>query len=82
MSEITREDLQKLIDPVISLIRDEELNANLEIALNLEFPADSSVYQAIEQACHDAIEAGWMCKYETDGIRFGRVLKQIGRAHV
>ncbi|NNE37520.1 MAG: DUF4863 family protein, partial [Gammaproteobacteria bacterium] len=75
MSEISREDLQKLIDPVISFIAEKELDANLETELNREFPPDSPVYQGIEQACHDAIKAGWMCKYEADGIRFGRVLK-------
>lgn len=75
MSEISREDLQELISPVISFIGNKTVDTQLETELNTEFPADSAVYQSIKQACHDAIKAGWMCKYEADGIRFGRVLK-------
>ena len=77
MSEITREDFQKLIEPVVEFIADREMNSDLESDLNREFPKESTAYQAIETACHEAIRAGWMCKYEAEGIRYGRVIKPV-----
>ena len=43
--------------------------------LNRTFPGDGEVFAAIEDGCHAAIEAGWMCNREAGGIRYGRVLK-------
>lgn len=77
MSEITREDLQSLLKPIIKMIGDNTLDADLEIELNSKYPSSSQEYQAIETACHEAIKAGWMCKYEADGVRYGRVIKPV-----
>ena len=43
--------------------------------LNAEFPATGELFTNIEAACHDAIEAGWMCAQGGDGRRFGRVIQ-------
>lgn len=75
MSSITREDFQALIKPVCDFIGDKALDKSLETALNDQFPANGSEFRTIQQACHDAIVAGWMCKHEQGGIKFGRVLK-------
>jgi len=75
MSEITREDLQAILAPIVNMIGDKTLDTDLEIELNSKYPSSSQDFQAIETACHAAIEAGWMCKYEAEGIRYGRVIK-------
>ena len=77
MSEITREGLQGLLEPILKMIGDKTLDADLEIELNSKYPSSSPEYKAIEAACHAAIKAGWMCKYEADGIRYGRVIKPV-----
>jgi hypothetical protein len=33
------------------------------------------MFKQIEQACHAAITAGWMCAHGDEGRRFGRVIK-------
>lgn len=72
---MTREDFQTLIKTVTDFIGDRSLDESLQSELNEKFPADGSEFKSIEQACHDAIAAGWMCKHEQGGIKFGRVLK-------
>ena len=75
MAEITREDLQVLLKPVTDFIGSKALDAGLETELNETFAANGSEFEAIESACHAAIKAGWMCKYEAGGIHYGRVIK-------
>ena len=75
MNTISREDFQQLLDPVINFITGKQLDKNLENDLNTEFPKSGEVLNGIKQACHDAIAAGWMCKYEGGGIKYGRVIK-------
>jgi hypothetical protein len=75
MNTISREDFQQLLDPVINFITGKQLDKKLENDLNTEFPKSGKVLNGIKQACHDAIAAGWMCKYEGGGIKYGRVIK-------
>jgi len=75
MTTISREEFQALLEPVTSFIGKKPLDKNLQDELEQTYPADGEVQNAIEQACHDAIAAGWMCKYEDRGIKFGRVIK-------
>ena len=75
MGEISREDLQTLIIPVTDFLGDRLLDDTLGSELNVKFPATGPEFNTIESACHAAIKAGWMCKYEAGGIRYGRVIK-------
>lgn len=75
MSEISREEFVELLIPVVESISDKQLNKKLEEELNTSFPANGDVFRNIEKACENAIAAGWMCKYEGGGIRYGRVVK-------
>lgn len=75
MGTISREDFQALLEPVTNFIGEKPLDKNLQDDLNQEFPQGGEVLNGITQACHDAIAAGWMCKYEDSGIKFGRVIK-------
>jgi hypothetical protein len=75
MTAVTKEQLQVLLQPVTGFIGTLALDANLEQDLNDSFPATGEIFLAIRAACLAAIDDGWMCKYEADGIRYGRVIK-------
>lgn len=64
-----------LIQPVITAISKAEINSDLETKLNADFPPSSETFRAIENGCHEAIKAGWMCAQGGEGRRFGRVLE-------
>lgn len=72
---MSKETFVDLIGEVTQEIGTRAVNHELEAFLNDRFPADGSVFKAIESACHDAIDEGWMCDREHGGIRFGRVVK-------
>lgn len=72
---MTREEFQELIAGVTGEIGSRPLDESLAAHLNERFPRDGETFRAIEQACHDAVEAGWMCKHEGGGIRYGRVIR-------
>jgi len=75
MSAMSRAEFQALLEPVISYIDEKSLDTDLQNELNQEFPVGGDVLSSIKQACHNAITAGWMCKYEDNGIKYGRVIK-------
>jgi Domain of unknown function (DUF4863) len=77
MSTMSREEFQLLLEPVTNFIGEQPLDSSLQAELNREFPQDGKVLNNIKQACHDAIAAGWMCKYEDGGIKYGRVIKPV-----
>ncbi|MCC5858107.1 MAG: DUF4863 family protein [Ectothiorhodospiraceae bacterium] len=66
---------EQQIRTITDRIAGRPLDGALEQLLNEEFPADGDVFQQINQACHQAIQEGWMCQHERGGIRFGRVIK-------
>jgi hypothetical protein len=63
------------IQSVTSAIAGLALDDALEQKLTEQFPPDSTVVQAIREACFAGIDAGVVCKYEAAGIRYGRVIK-------
>ncbi|WP_207063243.1 DUF4863 family protein [Motiliproteus sp. SC1-56] len=69
------EQFRKLIAPVAELTAAHSLDGTLERVLEAHFPAAGETFNAIEAACHQAIEAGWMCAQGGNGRRFGRVLE-------
>jgi hypothetical protein len=69
------EEFKTRIAPVTEAIAGKSVDAALEDALNRQFPGDGPVFKGIEQACHGAIEAGWMCSQGSEGRRFGRVIE-------
>ncbi len=75
MSTISREEFQALLVPVTNFIKEKPLDSGLQDELNGKFPQGGEVLNGIKEACHDAIAAGWMCKYEDGGIKYGRVIK-------
>jgi len=69
------ESLKSLLLPVVLRIQGRPLDKTLEAELNEAFPAADEWFKETTRFCNDAIEAGWMCKYEAGGIRYGRVIK-------
>lgn len=78
---MTVEQFQKLLSPVIEVAAGRPLDANLAALLNERFPPGGEVFQAIARGCHEAIRAGWMCKHEARGIRYGRVIRPGPATH-
>ncbi len=62
-----------LVAQVTSSIAGLPVDETLRAVLGARFPADGEVFKAIEAACHQAIDEGWMCENEHGGIRYGRV---------
>jgi len=72
---MTPETLKALLEPVGKLIAGRTLDESLQHELNESFPPTANQYRALFEGCQAAIQAGWMCKYEAGGIRYGRVIK-------
>ena len=72
---MTPETFQGLVARVTDSIAGRPLDAALAGFLNERFPPGSETFDAIAEACHNAVDAGWMCDREHGGIRFGRVIK-------
>lgn len=72
---------QKLMMPVVDMVADHPVNQDLAHRLNDQYPPGSAVFNAIEKACIEAIEAGWMCAHGDEGRRFGRVIKPSPDTH-
>jgi len=70
-----------LISDLTSQIAGRPLDAELDRWLNAHHGAGSPRYEAIKQACTDAVAEGWMCEREGGGIRYGRVLKADDGLH-
>ena len=68
-------EFKTLVKTVTDALAGKPVDAALKGELDRLFPADGAVFKAIEQACHEAIQAGWMCDREMGGIKFGRVIK-------
>ena len=72
---------QTLIAGLTAEIAGRPLDARLADDLNHRFGPDSDTYRALFDACRAAIDAGWMCRHEAGGIRYGRVLKPAPELH-
>ncbi|HED12759.1 MAG TPA: DUF4863 family protein [Gammaproteobacteria bacterium] len=68
-------EFRDLLKPATELIARRTINAVLADELNQVFPPRGEFFKSIEQACHDAIAAGWMCTQGSAGRRFGRVIE-------
>lgn len=75
------DDFTALIARVTGKIQGMPVDRTLGDFLNAQFPASGAEFQAIEAACKAAVAAGWMCKYEAGGIRYGRVVKPGPATH-
>lgn len=72
---MTPEAFKTLIAEIAGASAGQPLDARLAAELNSRFPASGATFRAIDEACHAAIKAGWMCSREAGGIKYGRVVK-------
>lgn len=78
---MTIERFQALIARITAAISGLPVDKQLETLLNEQFSAGGEDFEAIAQACHEAVTAGWMCEREHGGIRYGRVIKSSPATH-
>ena len=71
----------RLMQPVMDVIAGRAVDRTLETELNRRFPAGDDAVRAIEEACHAAIKAGWMCAKGDAKRRFGRVIEPAPGTH-
>jgi hypothetical protein len=81
VTTMTPERFQDLIASLTASLEGQPLDDALAERLNREHPAGSPVFEAIFEACRQAVAAGWMCSRENDGIRWGRVIKHGAATH-
>lgn len=72
---------QTLVAGLTAAIAGRPLDAGLADWLNEHHGAGSDSYRQIFDACRSAIEAGWMCRHEAGGLRYGRVIKPVPETH-
>ena len=75
------ERFRTLIKPVAAAAAGKPIDDSLADELNRLFPAGGETYKAVEEACHAAIKAGWMCAQGAEGRRFGRVIEPEPEIH-
>lgn len=68
-------EFKALIKPVADAVAGKPLDQALAAELNRRFPPRGATFAAIEDACHKAIAAGWMCRHGKPGCRYGRVIE-------
>jgi hypothetical protein len=72
---MTREQFATLMNDLVDAIGNRAVDADLGEHLNRVLPAAGDAFRRIEEACRAGVEAGWMCKHEAGGIKYGRVLR-------
>lgn len=70
-----REQFDMLIQTVTHQIAERPLDNDLQAWLNSHFGEGSDWYREICAACSQGIQDGWMCKYEAEGVKYGRITK-------
>ncbi len=79
--DMSKQAFQALIAEVTGAIAGKPMDGALADELNREFPAGGETFGAIGEACHAAIDEGWMCEHEAGGVRYGRVIKPGPETH-
>lgn len=72
---MTPEAFRELVAPITRHIAGRPLDKMLETELNRAFPPESEAFRAVENACHAAIAAGWMCTQGNAQRKFGRIFE-------
>ena len=65
----------QLVSTVTAAIAGKPVDKTLETFLNENYPNDGEVFADILAACRAGVAAGWLCKHEGGGVRYGRIAK-------
>ena len=80
-STTTPEQFRAQIAGLTAQIAGRALDTELDAWLNREHGAFSTTYLALKAGCEDGVAAGWLCKHEGGGIRYGRIFKPAPDLH-
>lgn len=69
------EEFRQQVKVITDFIGSAVVDKTLEQRLNNQFPYSGEVCQRIKSLCLTGIEQGWLCQYEHQGLRYGRVIK-------
>jgi hypothetical protein len=78
---MSEQEFVALVSQVTARIAGLPVDARLGELLNREFPPDGPIFRRIADACHAGVAAGWMCRQEHGGIKYGRVAKPGPQLH-
>lgn len=78
---MTEKEFTALVAQVTGRIAGLPVDGALGETLNREFPPGSPVFEGIAAGCKAGVAAGWMCRQEHGGIKFGRVAKPCPELH-
>ena len=70
-----------LLATLTAEIAGKALDPALDDALNRQHGVHSASYQKLKAACIEGVNAGWLCKYEGGGLRYGRIFKPADDLH-
>jgi hypothetical protein len=72
---------RELVAKLTAEIAGKALDAHLDDWLNQHHGVTSASYQQLKAACVQGVNAGWLCKYEGGGLRYGRIFKPADDLH-
>jgi hypothetical protein len=72
---MSEELFQGLVRAITQAVAGRALDEGLEAWLNQRYGPASAWYRQMSEACLDGVAAGWLCKHEAGGIKYGRVVK-------
>jgi hypothetical protein len=72
---MTPEDFRADIAVLTAQLKGRPLDAALDAWLNAEHGPASATYRRLKAGCEAGVAAGWLCKHEGGGIRYGRIFK-------
>ena len=74
-------EFQRLIAGVTGQLAGRPLDGQLAAWLNDTYPASSTAFRDLANACRTGVAEGWLCNREHGGIRYGRVIKPTPDTH-
>jgi uncharacterized protein DUF4863 len=74
-------EFQRLIAGVTGQLDGRSLDDALAVWLNDTYPAGSSTFNDLANACRTGVAEGWLCNREAGGIRYGRIFKPLPDTH-
>ena len=80
-TSITPERFRAQVAELTAQIAGRALDAELDAWLNREHGGSSATYLALKAGCQEGVAAGWLCKHEGGGIRYGRIFKPAPDLH-
>lgn len=78
---MTPTEFNQLVSTVTAAIAGKPVDKTLETFLNENFPSKGEVFAKILAACREGVAAGWLCKYEGGGVKYGRIAKPGPATH-